>query len=55
MAFDYEWKYLATSEGSYIEQEVLADGAELHGDRARQGTVKSRTFTRAAAHRPATR
>ena len=22
MAFDYEWKYLATSEGSYIEQEI---------------------------------
>jgi TldD protein len=22
MAFDYEWKYLATSEGSYLEQEV---------------------------------
>ncbi len=36
MAFDYEWKYLATSEGSYIEQEVWRSAASMTGDRARQ-------------------
>ncbi len=51
MAFDYEWKYLATSEGSYIEQEVWRTSASYHRRSARGKTVKTRTFTRAAAHR----
>ncbi|HEY8549023.1 MAG TPA: TldD/PmbA family protein [Vicinamibacterales bacterium] len=43
MSFDYEWKYLATSEGSYIEQEVwrTAGGFTVS---ARGKTFKTRTF-----------
>jgi TldD protein len=44
MAFDFEWKYLATSEGSYIEQDVwrAAGGFTVS---ARGKTFKTRTFT----------
>jgi TldD protein len=43
MSFDYEWKYLATSEGSYIEQEVWRTAPGFTAI-ARGKTVKSRTF-----------
>ena len=46
MAFDFEWKYLATSEGSYLEQEIWRTAPELHRHRAnKDGKFKSRTFT----------
>jgi TldD protein len=44
MAFDYEWKYLATSEGSYIEQEVWRTAPGFTAF-ARGRTFKSRTFS----------
>jgi TldD protein len=44
MAFDFEWKYLATSEGSYIEQEVWRAAGNLTVF-ARGKNVKSRTYT----------
>jgi TldD protein len=44
MSFDYEWKYLATSEGSYIEQEVWRTSPGFMAI-ARGRTVKSRTFS----------
>ncbi len=44
MAFDYEWKYLATSEGSYIEQDVWRTAAGYTAT-ARGKGVKTRTFT----------
>jgi TldD protein len=44
MAFDFEWKYLATSEGSYIEQEVWRAAGNLTAF-ARGKNVKSRTYT----------
>ena len=40
MAFDYEWKYLATSEGSYIEQEIWRTLAGLHRDGAQGRQVQ---------------
>jgi TldD protein len=43
MSFDYEWKYLATSEGSYIEQEVWRTAPDFTAF-ARGKTFKSRTF-----------
>src|SRR5918993_4429555 len=44
IGFDYEWKYLATSEGSYIEQEIWRT-APSFSVTARTGTsVKSRTY-----------
>lgn len=43
MAFDHEWKYLATSEGSYIEQDVWRSAAGYTVS-ARGKTFKSRTF-----------
>lgn len=44
MSFDYEWKYLATSEGSYIEQEVWRTAPGFTAF-ARGKTFKSRTFS----------
>jgi TldD protein len=44
MAFDYEWKYLATTEGSYIEQEVWRTFGSYTAI-ARGKTTKTRTFT----------
>ncbi|MCL4811034.1 MAG: TldD/PmbA family protein [Vicinamibacteraceae bacterium] len=45
MSFDYEWKYLATSEGSYIEQEIwrTAPGFSATARKGRQ--VKTRSYT----------
>jgi TldD protein len=43
MGFDYEWKYLATSEGSYIEQEVWRSTGSYTVS-ARGKTFKTRTF-----------
>ncbi len=43
MAFDYEWKYLATSEGSYIEQEVWRSSPSFTAI-ARGKATKSRTY-----------
>ena len=43
MTFDYEWKYLATSEGSYLEQEVWRSSASMQAI-ARGKTTKSRTY-----------
>jgi TldD protein len=43
MAFDYEWKYLATSEGSYIEQEVYRTFGSYTAI-ARGKTTKTRTY-----------
>jgi TldD protein len=44
MGFDYEWKYLATSEGSYLEQEVWRAAAGFTVS-ARGKGFKTRTFT----------
>jgi TldD protein len=46
IAFDYEWKYLATSEGSYIEQEIwrTAPGFSVTA-RKGNGVPKQRTFS----------
>jgi TldD protein len=43
MTFDYEWKYLATSEGSYLEQEVWRSSASMQAI-ARGKTTKTRTY-----------
>jgi TldD protein len=45
MAFDYEWKYLATSEGSYIEQEIYRTAPGFTVTARKGGKVKSRTFS----------
>jgi TldD protein len=45
MAFDYEWKYLATSEGSYIEQEIWRAAPNFTVTALRNGKSKSRTFS----------
>ncbi len=46
--FEHEWKYLATSEGSFIEQEFHFTNCEASAT-ARTGTqVKTRTFERLA-------
>jgi TldD protein len=45
MGFDYESKYLATSEGSYIEQEVWRAACGFTAQARGKGTFKSRTFT----------
>ena len=44
MSFDYEWKYLATSEGSYVEQEIWRTAPAFTATARRDGRVKSRTF-----------
>ena len=51
MAFDFEWKYLATSEGSYIEQEIWRAGARLHGVRAQGRQVQVADLLGGAAGR----
>src|SRR5262249_22582329 len=44
MFFDYEWKYLATSEGSYLEQEIYRTfGGYTVTARGNKG-VKTRTY-----------
>ena len=40
MAFDYEWKYLATSEGSYIEQEIWRTSPGFTRHRAQERQVE---------------
>ena len=45
MAFDYEWKYLATSEGSYIEQEIWRTSPGFTVTARKDGKAKSRTFS----------
>jgi TldD protein len=45
MAFDYEWKYLATSEGSYIEQEIWRTAPNFTVSAIKDGKFKSRTFS----------
>ncbi len=45
MAFDYEWKYLATSEGSYIEQEIWRTAPGFTVTALKDGKFKSRTFS----------
>jgi TldD protein len=42
MSFDYEWKYLATSEGSYLEQEVWRTAPGLACRRGPAGTKSSK-------------
>ena len=44
MAFDFEWKYLATSEGSYLEQEIWRTAPTFTAIARKGGRVKSRTF-----------
>ena len=55
IAFDFEWKYLATSEGSYIEQEIWRTFPSFSVTARKGNEVKQRTFTRAAEDRRATR
>jgi TldD protein len=45
MAFDFEWKYLATSEGSYLEQEIWRTAPNFTVSAMKDGKFKSRTFT----------
>ena len=45
MAFDFEWKYLATSEGSYLEQEIWRTAPNFTVSANKGGKFKSRTFT----------
>lgn len=45
MAFDFEWKYLATSEGSYIEQEIWRTAPGFTVSALKDGKLKSRTFS----------
>ena len=45
MAFDFEWKYLATSEGSYIEQEIYRTAPGFSVTARKGGKVKTRTFS----------
>ncbi len=45
MAFDVEWKYLATSEGSYIEQEIYRTAPGFTVSAFRDGKFKTRTFS----------
>ncbi len=44
MSFDFEWKYLATSEGSYLEQEIWRTAPRFTAIARKNGRVKSRTF-----------
>jgi len=44
IAFDHEWKYLATSEGSYLEQEIWRTAPGFTVTARKGGKVKSRTF-----------
>jgi len=45
ISFDFEWKYLATSEGSYIEQELWRTLPSFSVTARRNNQVKQRTFT----------
>ena len=45
MAFDYEWKYLATSEGSYLEQEIWRTAPGFTVSALKDGKFKTRTFS----------
>src|SRR5690606_32762205 len=45
IAQDYEWKYFASSEGSYIEQEFWRVSPSYTATARAGGKVKSRTFT----------
>ena len=40
----HEWKYLATSEGSYIEQEVMTTNPSLSVSAEKNGVVRTRTL-----------
>jgi TldD protein len=42
--FNYEWKFLATSEGSFIEQVSYYTAASMTATARRNGVVKTRTF-----------
>ncbi len=42
--FNYEWKYLATTEGSFIEQVTYFTAANMTATARRNGQVKSRTY-----------
>ena len=44
MSFDFEWKYLATSEGSYLEQEIWRTAPRITAIARKDGQVKSRNF-----------
>lgn len=44
MSFDHEWKYLATSEGSFLEQEIWRTAPRFTAVARKNGRVKSRTF-----------
>ena len=45
IGFDYEWKYLATSEGSYIEQEIWRTFPSFSVTARKGNQVKQRTFS----------
>ncbi|MET0164436.1 MAG: TldD/PmbA family protein [Vicinamibacterales bacterium] len=45
IAFDFEWKYLATSEGSYIEQELWRTFPSFSVTARKGNQVKQRAFT----------
>ena len=49
---EHEWKYFASSEGSYIEQETCDDDAEVHRHRA-QGSARRGRATSPACRGPA--
>ncbi len=42
---EHEWKYLATSEGSYIEQEIFTTTPSFTVTARKDGQTRSRTFT----------
>jgi TldD protein len=45
ISVDFEWKYLATSEGSFIEQEIWRTFPSFNVTARKGNTVKQRTFT----------
>ena len=45
ISFDFEWKYLATSEGSFIEQEIWRTFPGFSITARKNNQVKQRTFT----------
>lgn len=44
VTFNYEWKFLATSEGSFIEQVFYYTAASISATARKDGVVKTRTF-----------
>ena len=46
--FKHEWKFLATSEGSFIEQVLLLRDCGASATARTGGQVKTRTYSRAA-------